>query len=77
MEVESAKKPGVKSRQLALRKTQSWAHTSSTSSTNNNTATLGEFSLWYPGKSIDLLSGIRKHLSRLDLNEEESFPDQQ
>jgi len=77
VEVESAKKPGVKSRQLALRKTQSWAHTSSTSSTNNNTATLGEFSLWYPGKSIDLLSGIRKHLSRLDLNEEESFPDQQ
>lgn len=74
VEVESAKKPGVKSRQLALRKTQSWAHTSSSSST---TASLGEFSLWYPGKSIDLLSGIRKHLSRLDLNEEESGPDQQ
>ncbi len=70
--MESEKKSPGKSRQLALRKTQSWAHT-----TTNTTSTLGEFSLFSPGKSIDLLSGIRKHLSRLDLNEEESSSAQQ
>jgi len=64
--VETEKKAPVKSRQLPLRKTQSWALGSS----NNNK--LGEFSLFSPGKSIDLLSGIRKHLSRLDLNEEDT-----
>ena len=66
--MESEKKPGVKSRQMALRKTHSWAHTTTSTTAN----TLGEFSLFSPGKSLDLLSGIRKHLSRLDLNEEES-----
>jgi len=65
--VESGGKSGVKSRQLVLRKTQSWAH-----DTSQQAVKLGEFSLFSPGKSIDLLSGIRKHLSRLDLNEEDS-----
>ena len=31
----------------------------------------GAFSLFSPGTSTDLLSGIRKHLSKIDLNEPE------
>ena len=69
--METETKPGVKSRQLALRKTQSYTLHTTTANT------LGEFSLFSPGKSLDLLSGIRKHLSRLDLDEEESSGGQQ
>eukprot|EP00090_Calanus_glacialis_P028491 TRINITY_DN45749_c0_g1_i1.p1 TRINITY_DN45749_c0_g1~~TRINITY_DN45749_c0_g1_i1.p1 ORF type:complete len:429 (-),score=110.87 TRINITY_DN45749_c0_g1_i1:400-1686(-) len=58
-------------RSIPLRKTNSWAFT--TSSTNDAASPRsegGEFSLFSPGRSIDLLSGIRKHLSRLDLQDE-------
>jgi len=61
-----------KHQSIPLRKTNSWAFT-----TNCNTERIsngtegGEFSLFLPGRSIDLLSGIRKHLSRLDLQDEE------
>ena len=59
-------------RAIPLRKTNSWAFTTSS---NSDTVSLqsegGEFSLFSPGRSIDLLSGIRKHLSRLDLQDDE------
>lgn len=53
-----------------LRKTHSWAFTSGPDSEHNTgcqEAGPGQFSLFSPGTSIDLLSGIRKNLSRLDL----------
>merc|ERR1711971_359389 len=46
-----------------LRKTNSWAYPVSGSS---------QFSLFSPGTSTDLLSGIRKHLSKVDLHETEA-----
>ena len=49
-----------------LRKTNSWAYPVSGSS---------QFSLFSPGSSTDLLSGIRKHLSKIDLNETEAEAD--
>merc|ERR1719495_1753508 len=59
-------------RAIPLRKTNSWAFTtSSNSDTVSPRSEGGEFSLFSPGRSIDLLSGIRKHLSRLDLQDEE------
>jgi len=48
-----------------LRKTHSWAPLTSPASTQGS-----EFSLFSPGSSIDLLSGIRQNLSRLDLSSE-------
>ena len=48
-----------------LRKTNSWAYP------GGNNKSVPEFSLFSPGTSTDLLSGIRKHLSKIDLNEEE------
>merc|ERR1711971_398710 len=51
-----------------LRKTNSWAYPVSGSS---------QFSLFSPGTSTDLLSGIRKHLSKIDLNETEAEADTQ
>jgi len=59
-------------RQIPLRKTNSWAFTTSSGGDGISARTEGgEFSLFSPGRSIDLLSGIRKHLSRLDLQDEE------
>jgi len=59
-------------RAIPLRKTNSWAFTtSSNSDTVSPQSEGGEFSLFSPGRSIDLLSGIRKHLSRLDLQDDE------
>jgi len=52
-------------RSRPLRKTHSWAPLSSPPSTQGS-----EFSLFSPGSSIDLLSGIRQNLSRLDLSSE-------
>lgn len=49
-------------RPTPLRKTNSWAFM--TSQANH-----GEFSLFSPGNSMDLLSGIRNNLSRIDLND--------
>ena len=49
-----------------LRKTNSWAYPGSGS---------GQFSLFSPGSSTDLLSGIRKHLSKIDLHETEAEAD--
>jgi len=61
-----------KHRPIPLRKTNSWAFTtSSTTDALQAGSEGGEFSLFSPGRSIDLLSGIRKHLSRLDLQDEE------
>merc|ERR1719309_1279398 len=61
-----------KHRPIPLRKTNSWAFTtSSTTDALKAGSEGGEFSLFSPGRSIDLLSGIRKHLSRLDLQDEE------
>jgi len=54
---------GGQARSRALRKTHSWAPLSSPASTQGS-----EFSLFSPGSSIDLLSGIRQNLSRLDLS---------
>ena len=51
-----------------LRKTNSWAYPVSGSS---------QFSLFSPGSSTDLLSGIRKHLSKIDLHETEAEADTQ
>ena len=51
-----------------LRKTNSWAYPVSGSS---------QFSLFSPGSSTDLLSGIRKHLSKIDLHETEAEADSQ
>merc|ERR1719264_2391042 len=51
-----------------LRKTNSWAYPVSGSS---------QFSLFSPGTSTDLLSGIRKHLSKIDLHETEAEADTQ
>lgn len=55
---------------IPLRKTNSWAYTTSSDSLSPRSEG-GQFSLFSPGRSIDLLSGIRKHLSRLDLQAEE------
>merc|ERR1712117_413971 len=52
-------------RSRPLRKTHSWAPLTSYPSSAQ------EFSLFSPGSSIDLLSGIRQNLSRLDLRSEE------
>lgn len=52
-------------RSRPLRKTHSWAPLTS------YPASAQEFSLFSPGSSIDLLSGIRQNLSRLDLRSEE------
>jgi len=49
-----------------LRKTNSWAYPVSGSS---------QFSLFSPGTGTDLLSGIRKHLSKIDLHETEAEAD--
>jgi hypothetical protein len=56
---------GGHARSRPLRKTHSWAPLSSPPSTQGS-----EFSLFSPGSSIDLLSGIRQNLSRLDLSSE-------
>jgi len=56
---------GGLARSRPLRKTHSWAPLSSPASTQGS-----EFSLFSPGSSIDLLSGIRQNLSRLDLSSE-------
>lgn len=48
-----------------LRKTQSWAQGVQPGARGSSEG--GEFSLFSPGSSIDLLSGIRQNLSRLDL----------
>jgi len=48
-----------------LRKTNSWHHSSFQEDSR------ASFSLFSPAGSIDLLSGIRKNLSKLDLNSEE------
>ena len=45
-----------------LRKTNSWAYP-----TNSE---LTEFSLFSPATNNDILSGVRKHLSKIDINEE-------
>jgi len=59
-------------RSIPLRKTNSWAFTTSSGTDAVSPRSEGgEFSLFSPGRSIDLLSGIRKHLSRLDLQAEE------
>jgi len=50
--------------QLPLRKTNSWAFTGSTGGRGS------EFSLFSPLDSCDLLSGVRKDLSRLDIRDE-------
>jgi len=61
-----------KHRSIPLRKTNSWAFTTSSNTDAVSAGSEGgEFSLFSPGRSIDLLSGIRKHLSRLDLQDEE------
>merc|ERR1712150_66913 len=52
--------PGHLARPRPLRKTHSWAPLSSPASNKGS-----EFSLFSPGSSIDLLSGIRQNLSRL------------
>merc|ERR1719278_814348 len=57
---------GGHARSRPLRKTHSWAPLSSPASTQAGS----EFSLFSPGSSIDLLSGIRQNLSRLDLSSE-------
>jgi len=57
--------PGHLARPRPLRKTHSWAPLSSPASNKGS-----EFSLFSPGSSIDLLSGIRQNLSRLDLTSE-------
>merc|ERR1719325_467592 len=51
-----------------LRKTNSWAYPGSGPHASTQA---GAFSLFSPGTSTDLLSGIRKHLSKIDLNEPE------
>jgi len=51
-----------------LRKTNSWAYPGSGAHASTQA---GAFSLFSPGTSTDLLSGIRKHLSKIDLNEPE------
>ena len=70
-----------------LRKTNSWAYPgsgahASTQVTNYldilfyispSPCQAGAFSLFSPGTSTDLLSGIRKHLSKIDLNEPEEL----
>lgn len=48
-----------------LRKTQSWAQGVQPGARGSSEG--GEFSLFSPSSSIDLLSGIRQNLSRLDL----------
>jgi len=58
---------GGHARSRPLRKTHSWAPLSSPPSTQGPGS---EFSLFSPGSSIDLLSGIRQNLSRLDLSSE-------
>merc|ERR1719278_2481313 len=58
---------GGHARSRPLRKPHSWAPLSSPPSTQGPGS---EFSLFSPGSSIDLLSGIRQNLSRLDLSSE-------
>jgi len=54
------------SEKTRLRKTNSWAYPG-----NMNNSNMAQFSLFSTATNNDPLSGIRKHLSKIDLNEEE------
>ena len=54
------------SEKTRLRKTNSWAYPG-----NMNNSNVAQFSLFSTATNNDPLSGIRKHLSKIDLNEEE------
>jgi len=70
--VNFGKETSESHKQIPLRKTNSWAFaTSSGTDAVSPRSEGGDFSLFSPGRSIDLLSGIRKHLSRLDLQAED------
>merc|ERR1719430_1485349 len=70
--VNFGKETSESHKQIPLRKTNSWAFaTSSGTDAVSPRSEGGDFSLFSPGRSIDLLPGIRKHLSRLDLQAED------
>ena len=55
-----------------LRKTNSWAFMTSSAKSQNMLASPAQFTLFSPGNNLDLLSGIKKNLSRIDLNDDKN-----